>query len=552
MPGVGSTGNDPRVGFDLVNEPHTHAESGNKPGDIGIGVADWFTCAQAGINALRAAGAMNTIFVPGMAYAAASTFTTNGSSTEWLKLTDPQKNMAVTAHCYTGLGSATPTVLRDACSALVTWARTNGIKIHIGEIAIDAGSNGRPNHCSTFASAQAQWADWTAFCAANNDVLVGWNWWGNSAPGWWNQGDSCDPEGFHWGLTLDDGATQTIYMDLLEATLPVPELYIRDNIGDTGLEPNATTTVAWESPDVWVRQSADGITVGEPIAGGQPSIVYVRITNTGLAPSDDNEVVRLYWAKAQAGLSWPAPWDGSIPKQGGMVATAQPIGTIQPGQSKTIPFSWPATPNPVDYGNDGHFCLLAFVTTEAAPVFAGFQGPDLNQNVLDANGVAWRNIHIVPVGANMKMGDMEMGDIVVANHTDREMVAEIVFETLDAGARLIDPAGARLSITAKGAALDKLREHQADRPSLEDLGHGTFRVRDVGTGLSRLDLRPGEVLPFGLEYVPDQKSKGYAVRAIQFSLEGASRKTIGGQVFVAGEVEGFTIRQGHQRRRAGT
>jgi hypothetical protein len=548
----GATGNDQRVAFDLINEPHTHAQSGNKSGDIGISVADWFTCAQAAINAIRAAGATNTIFIPGLAYTAASSFTTNGSSTAWLNLTDPQKNIAVTVHCYTGLGSASPTVLRDSCSALVTWARTNSIKVNIGEIAIDAGANGRPpkadgtpGFCSTFPKATEQWADWNSFCVANNDVLVGWNWWGNSAAGnWWNQGDSCDAtSGFHWGLTLDDGATQTIYMDLIEATLPTPFLYIRDNVADIGSEPNATTTRAWESLDVWVRPSADGITVGEPILGGQPSVVYVSITNQGKAlyPSDGSDVVRLYWAKAQTGLSWPAPWDGSImtiPKQGDKFDPPQPIGTILPEQSKLIPFSWPATPNPVDYpSNDGHFCLLAFITKATSPEFEGFQpGTDLNQNVLKFSNVAWRNIHIVPV-AKMKMDDM-----VVANHTDRDMLAQIAFEILDASARPIDPAGARLLITPRGAALEKLCEHQVDRPFLEDLGQGTFRVLDIAMGIPHLDLRPGEVLAFGLEYVPDQEAKGYAVRATQFSLEGASRKTIGGQTFVAGEVEGFTTR----------
>jgi cellulase (glycosyl hydrolase family 5) len=71
----GVVGNDQRVAFDLINEPHTHAESGNKPGDIGISLADWFTCAQAAIDAIRAAGATNTIFVPGMAYTDADSFT---------------------------------------------------------------------------------------------------------------------------------------------------------------------------------------------------------------------------------------------------------------------------------------------------------------------------------------------------------------------------------------------------------------------------------------------------------------------------------------------
>ena len=67
-------------------------------------------------------------------------------------------------------------MLRDACLALVIWARTNEAKVHIGELAIDAGENGRTTYCGTFATAQRQWADWNSFCLANIDVLVGWNW----------------------------------------------------------------------------------------------------------------------------------------------------------------------------------------------------------------------------------------------------------------------------------------------------------------------------------------------------------------------------------------
>jgi hypothetical protein len=217
----GITGNDQRVAFDLINEPHTHAESGNKSGDIGISLSGWFFFAQVAVSYIRSVGATNTIFIPGMGYADANSFITNGSATEWLKIQDAG-DIAVTAHCYTGLGSSSPTVLRDACSALVTWARNNGLKANIGEIAIDAGDNGRPIHCSDLVTAQAQWADWSRFNVESNDVLVGWCWWANSAADWWNQGDSCDPDGFHWGLTLDEGDTQTIYMDLIEATLSVP------------------------------------------------------------------------------------------------------------------------------------------------------------------------------------------------------------------------------------------------------------------------------------------------------------------------------------------
>ncbi len=131
----------------------------------------------------------------------ASSFTTNGSAARWLRLKDPQRNIAVTVHSYIydRNDKGSPTVLRHACMDLVAWARLKGVKVHIGEIAIDAGPNLRGTYCSTFATATAQWTDWNNFCVANNDVLLGWNWWANSAPAWWNQGDSCDPAGFHWG-----------------------------------------------------------------------------------------------------------------------------------------------------------------------------------------------------------------------------------------------------------------------------------------------------------------------------------------------------------------
>src|SRR4029078_4048943 len=82
------------VAFDLINEPHTHAESGNKPGDYGISLPDWYACAQAAITAIRATGAENTIFVPGMAYTGASALTQPTNAAHWLTLSDPQKNLA--------------------------------------------------------------------------------------------------------------------------------------------------------------------------------------------------------------------------------------------------------------------------------------------------------------------------------------------------------------------------------------------------------------------------------------------------------------------------
>jgi hypothetical protein len=539
-----ATGNDQRVAFDLMNEPHTHAESGNRPGDIGISLTDWFTSAQAAITAIRSAGATNTIFVPGMAYTAASSFVSNGSAARWLTLADPLASLAVTVHCYSGLGTSSPTALSTACADVVSWARTNGVKVQVGEIAIDAGPNGRPTFGSTFATAQAQWNDWRQFCLANDDVLVGWNWWGNSAAGWWNQGDSQDPNGFHWALTLDDGTSQTVYTTLIEATFRTPRLALRDNLGDSGMGPNATTSRGWESPDIWVRQNADGGLVGEPILGGQPSTVYVRVTNrgSGTYPSSGTDVVQLYWAKAGAGLSWPQPWNGAIPAQGGAIASAQAVGVLAPGQETVLAFAWPSTPNPAEYpGNDGHFCLLAAVTKAAASPFDGFKGPDLNQNVLTFSHVAWRNIHIVPVAADW------LGELVVANHTDREMVAQVTFEPLDRWARPVDRPDGWLTLSPRGATLERIRGLAEVLGNLEDLGHGVYRVTGPATGLTGLALRPGEELPFRVCFAPfagssdAENSAGYAaLRVTQYAVENDDRVPVGGQTFVFGEVQGWT------------
>ena len=116
-----------------------------------------------------------------MAYTSASAFTAIENAAAWLGMAEGEKNIAVTAHCYDGLGSSSTTALRDSCSALISWARSNGVMVNIGEIALNAGNNGRTTFCSTFATAQAQWDDWNSFCLANSDVIVGWNWWGNSA-----------------------------------------------------------------------------------------------------------------------------------------------------------------------------------------------------------------------------------------------------------------------------------------------------------------------------------------------------------------------------------
>jgi len=180
--------------------------------------------------------------------------------------------------------------------------------------------------------------------------------------------------------------------------------------------------------------------------------------------------------------------------------------------------------------------------------FEGFEGPNLNQNVLKLNNVGWHNIHILPTAKMRVTPRLKLGDVVVANHTDREMRAQLGFEVLDAAARPLNRDRVQLLIDPEPAALEKLRAQRADRAALEELGHGTFRVLDPAEGIPQLDLRPGESLQFGLTCAMSGNPAGYAVRAIQYARDGAARQIIGGQTFVAGEVKGYTYRRRSRQR----
>jgi len=76
----GFTGNDQRVSSDLINEPHSRAETGNAANVVGVDIAAWLARAQAAIAAIRSAGATNTVFVPGMTWTDAASFVSNGSA----------------------------------------------------------------------------------------------------------------------------------------------------------------------------------------------------------------------------------------------------------------------------------------------------------------------------------------------------------------------------------------------------------------------------------------------------------------------------------------
>lgn len=68
--------------------------------------------------------------------------------------------------------------------------------------------------------------------------------------------------------------------------------YIKDNLADLGVEPN-TSTIVWNSPDIWLRNLPDGGTTHQNATTGT-NYVYVKVRNKGCIATNPNDYLKLY------------------------------------------------------------------------------------------------------------------------------------------------------------------------------------------------------------------------------------------------------------------
>ena len=208
------------------------------------------------------------------------------------------------------------------------------------------------------------------------------------------------------------------------------DLYIQDTPEDVGNQPNNQSTIFYVSEDIWVRNNNDGIaTQSHQNAEYKTSglnYVYVRIRNRSCNTAAPPATVRLYWAKASGGLSWPDPWTGMVTTPALMGSPVSPLGvqttgTIAPGGFQVLEFQW-TVPNPLDYSMFGadmkHFCLLARMDETGVTLT---ETTDLWNNVRNNNNIAWKNIAI----ENVVSGDDRTEDILVGNYTKEKMMINL-------------------------------------------------------------------------------------------------------------------------------
>lgn len=189
------------------------------------------------------------------------------------------------------------------------------------------------------------------------------------------------------------------------------DLFSKDTDDDIGNEVNNESSVFYLSDDIWIRNSNDGVTNQEHQnpKGEQTNYVYVRVRNKGCSPSTAANV-KLYWAKASSGLSWPSPWDGSVtsPVLMGNAIGTKPTGVVAGNGFVILEFPWTA-PDPSEYAGFGadqnHFCLLSRIETATTSPFgmAFAETSNLLNNVKNNNSIVWKNVSVTDSdGASQK------------------------------------------------------------------------------------------------------------------------------------------------------
>lgn len=168
--------------------------------------------------------------------------------------------------------------------------------------------------------------------------------------------------------------------------LPYTDLCIRDNFDDIGIEPNITTDIHWNTPDIWVRNTDDDGTAHQnpKFDPENPTkTVYVKIHNNGtkdyIANSENDpkaKYIHPYWAKTATDMS-ARTWMGRenygkrpyIQTTGGRIGSPIYIPSIPAGECVTVGIPWETTEKmfkfPSEDKPDGHlFSVLAKIKND--------------------------------------------------------------------------------------------------------------------------------------------------------------------------------------------
>lgn len=215
---------------------------------------------------------------------------------------------------------------------------------------------------------------------------------------------------------------------IIENTLNIiPDVYLRDNVGDTGAVPSSGGISA--SPDIIVRnntvadpQAAFGQgsgtensnSLGYEVEAGQDNYVYVRMKNRG-GQDAANVTASVYWSEVST-LVTPDMWT--------LLGTS-PVIDVPQGDSLVVtnPITW----NAGDIPGTGHYCFVGILehpNDPAPPTPSLMDWNQFREFIMNYNNVTWRNFNVVDLDPN-QVDDPNEIPFIIAGAPDESRVFDL-------------------------------------------------------------------------------------------------------------------------------
>ena len=293
------------------------------------------------------------------------------------------------------------------------------------------------------------------------------------------------------------------------------QLWMQDTPNDPGTEPNPTTDVMYLSEDIWVRNIDDGIQIHQDAEykTSSPNYVYVRVRNAGVVSGSGT--LKLYWAKASSGLSWTAPWDGSVttPALMGNPIGTQTTGSVPANGEKIIKFEW-YPEDPALYSSFGsdqfHFCLLARI--EEGMTFA--ETGNLYANVRNNNNIVWTNIAV----RDNVMGNIGLSSMLIANYARKPELTRIVFTIPKTDVKMPLFRYGDLKITLSERLYEKWKKGGGKSGGIDVEGN-EFMITKSKAWIGDFVLRPNEIFGLQVSYIMNEKPSVENLDDFAFNFE---------------------------------
>ncbi len=212
---------------------------------------------------------------------------------------------------------------------------------------------------------------------------------------------------------------------IIQTTLGlVPDIYLRDAVGDAGVIPSAGAISV--SPDVIVTTApvADPTasfgegsgtenvdTLGSQVEAGQDNVIYVRMRNRGNGGAN-GATATVYWSEV-ATLVTPNMWN--------LIGSSAPVNVPQ-GNTLVVtdPITWSAGGIPAT----GHYCFVATVShlQDMEPPLPGpLDWASFQAYIRNSNNVTWRNFNVVDVLPDPSADPVE-AKFIIAGAPDRARI----------------------------------------------------------------------------------------------------------------------------------